>query len=67
MNLCLNDARIAPEGVDYINAHGTSTGLGDLAETRAMKSVFGSHVDRLQVSSTKSELGHLLGASGGSS
>lgn len=65
MNLCLNDARIAPDGVDYINAHGTSTGLGDLAETRAMKSVFGSHVDRLQVSSTKSELGHLLGASGG--
>ncbi|SIO65612.1 3-oxoacyl-[acyl-carrier-protein] synthase II [Singulisphaera sp. GP187] len=65
MNLCLNDARVAPDGVDYINAHGTSTGLGDLAETRAMKSVFGSHTDRLQISSTKSELGHLLGASGG--
>ncbi|AGA25747.1 beta-ketoacyl-ACP synthase II [Singulisphaera acidiphila] len=65
MNLCLNDARVSPDGVDYINAHGTSTGLGDLAETRAMKSVFGSHVDRLQISSTKSELGHLLGASGG--
>lgn len=65
MNLCLADARVSPDGVDYVNAHGTSTGLGDLAETRAMKSVFGSHVDRLQISSTKSELGHLLGASGG--
>ncbi|WP_406696893.1 beta-ketoacyl-ACP synthase II [Singulisphaera sp. Ch08] len=65
MNLCLNDARVSPDGVDYVNAHGTSTGLGDLAETRAMKTVFGSHVSRLQISSTKSELGHLLGASGG--
>jgi 3-oxoacyl-[acyl-carrier-protein] synthase II len=65
MKLCLEDAKLAPEAVDYINAHGTSTGLGDLAETRAMKTVFGPHVKRLQISSTKSELGHLLGASGG--
>jgi 3-oxoacyl-[acyl-carrier-protein] synthase II len=65
MKLCLDDARLNPEDVDYINAHGTSTGLGDLAETRAMKTVFGPHARRVQISSTKSELGHLLGASGG--
>jgi 3-oxoacyl-[acyl-carrier-protein] synthase II len=62
---CLEDAQIPPDAVGYINAHGTSTPLGDLAETRAMKSVFGSHAPRLQISSTKSQLGHLLGASGG--
>ena len=65
MELCLADARCPLDGVDYINAHGTSTGLGDLAETKAMKAVFGPHAKRLQVSSTKSQLGHLLGASGG--
>ncbi|HZW34401.1 MAG TPA: beta-ketoacyl-ACP synthase II [Isosphaeraceae bacterium] len=65
MSRCLADARLAPEAVDYINAHGTSTPLGDLAETRAMKDVFGPHAARLQISSTKSQLGHLLGASGG--
>jgi 3-oxoacyl-[acyl-carrier-protein] synthase II len=65
MKLCLKSAQLAPDAVDYINAHGTSTQLGDLAETRAMKHVFGPHVARLQVSSTKSQLGHLLGASGG--
>ncbi len=65
MQLCLEDARLNPEAVDYINAHGTSTGLGDLAETRAMQLVFGPHAQKLQISSTKSELGHLLGASGG--
>jgi 3-oxoacyl-[acyl-carrier-protein] synthase II len=65
MKLCLDDARRDPPDVDYINAHGTSTGLGDLAETKAMKTVFGPHAKQLQVSSTKSELGHLLGASGG--
>jgi 3-oxoacyl-[acyl-carrier-protein] synthase II len=65
MQLCLEDARVPADEVDYINAHGTSTPLGDLAETRAMKTVFGPHVRRLQISSTKSQLGHLLGASGG--
>jgi 3-oxoacyl-[acyl-carrier-protein] synthase II len=65
MKRCLADARVAPHAVDYINAHGTSTPLGDLAETRAMKDVFGSHAGRLLISSTKSQLGHLLGASGG--
>jgi 3-oxoacyl-[acyl-carrier-protein] synthase II len=65
MQLCLDDARLSPESVGYVNAHGTSTGLGDLAETKAMKAVFGPHARKLMVSSTKSELGHLLGASGG--
>jgi 3-oxoacyl-[acyl-carrier-protein] synthase II len=65
MRRCLYDAQVAPDAVDYINAHGTSTDLGDLAETRAMKEIFGPHARRLQISSTKSQLGHLLGASGG--
>ena len=65
MELCLKDAGLPPDSVDYINAHGTSTGLGDLAETKAMKAVFGSYARKLQISSTKSQLGHLLGASGG--
>jgi 3-oxoacyl-[acyl-carrier-protein] synthase II len=65
MKLCLRDAGEGPEAVDYINAHGTSTPLGDLAETRAMKDVFGNHAKHLQISSTKSQLGHTLGASGG--
>jgi 3-oxoacyl-[acyl-carrier-protein] synthase II len=65
MNACLKDARLNPEAVGYINAHGTSTPLGDLAETRAMKQVFGNRASKLQISSTKSQLGHLLGASGG--
>ena len=65
MKRCLDDARLSADAVDYINAHGTSTMLGDLAETRAMKQVFGPHARRLQISSTKSQLGHTLGASGG--
>ena len=65
MSGCLADGKCNPDQVGYVNAHGTSTGLGDLAETKAMKSVFGPYAKRLQVSSTKSQLGHLLGASGG--
>ncbi|GAB4150202.1 MAG: beta-ketoacyl-ACP synthase II [Planctomycetaceae bacterium] len=61
----IQDAKINPEDIDYINAHGTSTPLGDVAETAAIKSVFNSHSKKLAVSSSKSQLGHLLGASGG--
>jgi 3-oxoacyl-[acyl-carrier-protein] synthase II len=65
MSQALRDARMNPEEIDYINAHGTSTPLGDVAETIAMKRVFEDYAYKLNVSSTKSQLGHLLGASGG--
>ncbi len=65
MESALADARIDREQVAYINAHGTSTVLGDIAETAAVKSVFGDWAKQLSISSTKSQLGHLLGASGG--
>jgi 3-oxoacyl-[acyl-carrier-protein] synthase II len=64
MRLCLSDDDLDPTQVDYINAHGTSTPQGDLAETQAIKQVFGEHAARIAVSSTKSMTGHLLGAAG---
>jgi 3-oxoacyl-[acyl-carrier-protein] synthase II len=65
MKMALNDAGIAPEGIDYINAHGTSTEYNDKFETAAVKEVFGDHAYKLAMSSTKSMTGHLLGAAGG--
>jgi 3-oxoacyl-[acyl-carrier-protein] synthase II len=65
MQLALKDARLNTDDVDYLNAHGTSTELGDAAETLAIKKVFGPHARKLAISSTKSMLGHTLGASGG--
>jgi 3-oxoacyl-[acyl-carrier-protein] synthase II len=64
MSAALKDAGIAPSEVDYINAHGTSTDVGDPIESRAIRKVFGSHADVLAVSSIKSMIGHLLGAAG---
>ena len=65
MSEAMRDAGIAPEDVQYINAHGTSTPLNDMLETKAIRNVFGEHADRLAVNSSKSMIGHLLGAAGG--
>jgi 3-oxoacyl-[acyl-carrier-protein] synthase II len=65
MQLALDHARISPNQVDYINAHATSTDIGDLCETRAIKKVFGDHAHKVSISSTKSMTGHLLGGAGG--
>ena len=64
MKNALRDAKIAPEEVDYINVHGTATPLGDISETKAIINVFGEHAYKLNISSTKSMTGHLLGAAG---
>jgi 3-oxoacyl-[acyl-carrier-protein] synthase II len=65
MRLSLQDGQLAPSAIDYVNAHGTSTPVGDVNETQAIKEVFGEHARKLAVSSTKSMTGHLLGAAGG--
>ncbi len=65
MRAALDDAGLNPEDVDYVNAHGTSTPAGDVVETIAIKGAFGSHAEKIMVSSTKSMSGHLLGAAGG--
>jgi len=65
MRQALEDARLTPSDIDYLNAHGTATALNDVNETRAIKSVFGNAANKLAISSTKSMHGHLLGASGG--
>ncbi len=65
MQLAIENAEMQPEDLDYINAHGTSTPYGDVAETNAIKRVFGEHAYKMNINSTKSMIGHLLGASGG--
>jgi 3-oxoacyl-[acyl-carrier-protein] synthase II len=64
MRAALADARVAPEQIDYVNAHGTGTEYNDVMEVRAIREVFGAHASKLAVSSTKSQIGHTLGAAG---
>ncbi|MDQ1332040.1 MAG: 3-oxoacyl-[acyl-carrier-protein] synthase 2, partial [Bacteroidota bacterium] len=64
MKLAIQEAGLKPEDIDYINVHGTATPLGDISETKAIVDVFGEHAYKLNISSTKSMTGHLLGAAG---
>ena len=65
MEFAVEEAGISPEQVNYINAHGTSTHMNDMTETKAIKSAFGAHASKIAINSTKSMTGHLLGAAGG--
>src|SRR5439155_26099253 len=65
MQLAIEHARLSPDQVDYINAHATSTDIGDICETRAIKQVIGEHANKVAISSTKSLTGHLIGGAGG--
>jgi 3-oxoacyl-[acyl-carrier-protein] synthase II len=64
MRMAIQDAHISPDAIDYINTHGTSTPLGDIAEVKAIKAVFGEHVYHMNLSSTKSMTGHMIGGTG---